>query len=72
MYVVSCWYEASLGGYEASLGLAQVGWPLVIGHISIDSRDIQWKNRHMNLFQLGDSGSGFNENYKWIKTISLK
>ena len=28
---------------------------LVPGHISVDRRDVQWKNQCINLFQLGDS-----------------
>ena len=28
---------------------------LVTGHTSVDSRDVQWKNQRVNLFQLGDS-----------------
>ena len=29
---------------------------LVTGHTSVDGRDVQWKNQHMNLFLLRDSG----------------
>ena len=30
---------------------------LTIGHISVDGRDVQWKNQYINLFDLGDSGA---------------
>ena len=29
---------------------------LVTGHTSVDSRGVQWKNQHINLFLFGDSG----------------
>ena len=30
---------------------------LAIGHITVDGRDVQWKNQYINLFNLGDSGA---------------
>ena len=41
--------------YRSSVGQERNN-RLVTGHTSVDGRDVQWKNQHMNLFQLGDSG----------------